>query len=246
MVQHVQKDVKEFENLDKMFFRKLLGVPVSTPTEAFCLELGVLDINTIIKSRRINYLHSILRRNKNSMLYSFFFTQWNNQTKGDWTEIVRGDLEDFQIPCSLDSIAAKSKESFKNLVKGKVKDFSLKKLKTEQSKHSKMKELHYSDLKIQNYLTDPNLTPNQMRTIFRYRTRMEKFGENFRGGKLSVTCPLCRVHLDNQAMSFHCSVIKDNIDVNGDISDVYGENISMQTVDTIMKITEIRKSKLDM
>ena len=35
-------EVREFENLDKLFFKKLLGVPNSTPGEAYCLEFGVL------------------------------------------------------------------------------------------------------------------------------------------------------------------------------------------------------------
>ena len=53
-------EIKEFKYLDHLFVRKLLEVPRSTPTESFFLELGVLPINAIIKSRRINYLQSIL------------------------------------------------------------------------------------------------------------------------------------------------------------------------------------------
>ena len=47
-------EVKEFEDLDRMFFTKLLGVPGSTPCEAFYLELGVLPISVIIKAMRLN------------------------------------------------------------------------------------------------------------------------------------------------------------------------------------------------
>ena len=53
-------DIKEFENLDKTLLRKVLGVPGSTPSEAFYLELGILPVGTIIKARRLNYLHTIL------------------------------------------------------------------------------------------------------------------------------------------------------------------------------------------
>jgi hypothetical protein len=75
--------VREFEILDKLFFKKLLGVPNSTPGEAYCLEFGVLPQGVILKARRINYLHSILKGNKNGMLYSFFIVQWHNPLKGD-------------------------------------------------------------------------------------------------------------------------------------------------------------------
>ena len=63
--------IEEFENLDRLFFRKLLSVPVTTPHEAFYLEFGILPIKYIIKARRFNYLRSILTKDKNGMLYSF-------------------------------------------------------------------------------------------------------------------------------------------------------------------------------
>ena len=80
-----KSEIHEFEKLDTLFFSKLLEVPGSTPNEAFFLELGVLPVEAIVKARRINYLHSILQRDKESMFYTFFVTQCNNPTRGDWT-----------------------------------------------------------------------------------------------------------------------------------------------------------------
>ena len=74
---------------------------------------------------------------------------------------------------------------------------------------------------------------------------MEKFCENFRGGNGPATCPLCKLHLDNQEMSFQCPVIKSEITISGDIKDVYKEDIKMETVRTITKISELRKTKLE-
>ena len=98
-----------------------MEVPVSTPSEAFYLELGVLPVAAIIKARRVNYLHNILMRDKTSMLYTFFITQWQNPTRGDWTNQVKEDLEDLGIPCSFTVIQSKSKEAFKKLVKTRTK-----------------------------------------------------------------------------------------------------------------------------
>ena len=39
-------EIREFEQLDRLFFAKLLGVPKTTPSESFYLELGVLPIIT--------------------------------------------------------------------------------------------------------------------------------------------------------------------------------------------------------
>ena len=55
-----KNEVEEFETLDKLFFRRLLEVPLTTPGEAYYLELGFLPIGVIIKARRINYLQNIL------------------------------------------------------------------------------------------------------------------------------------------------------------------------------------------
>ena len=90
------------------------------------------------------------------------------------------------------------------------------------------------------------LTPSSSsRTIFRYRVRMENFGENYRGGAVSITCPLCNLHIDSQEMSFKCPIIRDMIDIKGDISDIYEEDIDKQTIQTILKITNYRKKSLE-
>ena len=145
-------EVQEFEGLDQLFFRRLFEVPVTTPKEAYYLELGVLPINIILKSRRINYLQSILKQDKTGMLYTFFLTQWHNPCKGDWTEQVKEDLADFKIQCSFEEIEKKSKESFKKLVKIRAKELALEQLQSKQNKHSKMENLSYSEVKIQSYL----------------------------------------------------------------------------------------------
>ena len=238
-----KSEIDEFENLDKLFFRKLLEVPVSTPSEAFYLELGVLPVAAIIKARRVNYLHNILMRDKTSMLYTFFITQWQNPTRGDWTNQVKEDLEDLGIPCSFTFIQSKSKEAFKKLVKTKTKEFALKILKKRQETHTKMKNVVYTDLKVQSYFSSEEFNSFQKKTIFKFRTRMERFGENFRGGAEKVTCPLCNLHLDNQEMSMQCPEVKKVMKIEGNMEDIYKETIKKEIVETITNITKIRREK---
>ena len=47
-------EIKPLIDLDKYLLRKILHTPVSTPSESIYLELGCLDIETIVKARRIN------------------------------------------------------------------------------------------------------------------------------------------------------------------------------------------------
>ena len=240
-----KSEIEDFEALDRLFFRRLFEVPSSTPKEAYYLELGVLPINILLKARRINYLYSLLNQNKTGMLYTFFITQWYNPCKGDWTLQVQEDLADFQIPCSFETIAIKSKEAFKNLVKTRAKELALKQLVSKQERHSKMENLYYSELKLQTYLKTDETSIEQKKMLFRNRVRMEQFGENYRGGKDQVLCPLCNLHLDNQEMAFQCPEVRKSIKVEGSPKEIFQENIREETIKTIQRIMALRKQTLE-
>jgi hypothetical protein len=107
-----------------------------------------------------------------------------------------------------------------------------------------MDGIYYHELKMQNYLKSSSVKLKEKRTIFRWRTRMERFGENFRGGSGPVICPLCETHLDNQALSLQCPVVKKEIETNSSLEDLYKEHISQETIENISRISKIRENKL--
>ena len=240
-----ESDIQEFENLDKLFIRKLLQVPKSTPVEALFLETGAIPMGVIIQARRLNYLHSILRRDHSGMLYSFFTTQWHNPSKGDWTEQVRKDLEEFGIQSNLEHIKSKSKETFKKIVKVKAKEVALKKLILKRDTHSKMANLLYTNIEIQKYLLREDMTTTQKRLVFKHRTRMANYGENYRGGLRQIMCPLCKSHVDDQDLSYTCPVILSEVELLEGSNDVYRDDIKLETVHNITKITEHRTLKME-
>ena len=55
-----KKEIQELSNVDSIFFSRLFSVPSKSPGESYFLETGVLEINTIIKSRRIVYFHNLV------------------------------------------------------------------------------------------------------------------------------------------------------------------------------------------
>ena len=112
--------------------------------------MGVLPIS-VLRARRITYLHCILNQDKKSMLYSFFTTHRHNPCKGDWTEQIKEDLAELKIPSSFNFIQSKSKESFKRYVKIKAKELALKNLLSKKEGHSKIEKIMYRDLTIQPY-----------------------------------------------------------------------------------------------
>ena len=179
------------------------------------------------------------------MLFSFFITQWMNPIKGDWTELVKKDLKDFEIESSFDYIRSLSRDSFKNMVKKRARKYAFEKLKNKQMTHSKMKKLEYNKFTIQGYLNRKDIKLDHQRTIFKYRTRMEVYGENYREGRGPVDCILCGLHLDSQELIYQCPKIKTEINPVGSIDDVYKEEIDNQTIENIVQVTKYRRLKLE-
>jgi hypothetical protein len=205
-----------------------------------------MDVETTIKARRINYLHYLCSRKDTEMLSKFVNTQWKYPTNHkDWTELVKQDLVDLEMPVDLDFIKSKSRFSISNLVKIKSKQYAWKKFMESKMKHSKMDNLWYSSLGMQDYLKSNEFTTNEVRTIFSFRTRMANFGENFKNGRTHVPCPLCHLHLDTQAMAFQCSKVLEEVRIDGSYEDLFKEKISKDLAKTIVNIVEFRKKYLE-
>ena len=157
---------------------------------------------------------------------------------------MKENCAEFGISCDFKFMKSKSKDSFNRMVKIKAKEVALDLLTKKQQRHSKMENLVYTEIKPQKYLTMENIRIEQVRNIFRYRVRMAPLGENFRGGEEHVICPLCHKHKDSQNMSFQCEFLKTKTDIRCDMSDVYSDNITLETARKITEMLRIREEKL--
>jgi hypothetical protein len=229
-------EIGQLEEVDRLLLRQVFNVAGSCPIEALYLELGCVPIRQVIKSRRLNYLHHLVTRNKSEMVFKFFMAQWNYPAgKNEWTEQTRSDLEEFGIENSLEWIQAKSKLTFKNLVKKRAKEVAFEWLITKKKGHSKMNNLSYSTLEMQDYLKNKEISTAQAKILFRVRTRMEKFGENFK------PCPVCKESMDTQSHSFQCKVISRNILVNGQYEDMFTSKVNKKVAEDIERIVKFRE-----
>ena len=179
------------------------------------------------------------------MLSQFFYAQWKYPSKkNEWTMKVREDLKDLSIEENLEKIKKTSKYSFKTMVKKKIVEEAFNSLMERKAKHKKMANLQYSELVMQEYLKEKFISPVQAKIIFRFRTRMEKFSENFKGGKPTKQCPLCMASKDTQNHSFQCQVLLKNIEMAGTPEDIYNQTISKETAKTIENIVKFRETYL--
>ena len=100
------------------------------------------------------------------MLYKFFVTQANQPCKVEWTEIVKKDLQQFNIPYYY--FKSRSKDACKRIVIDEAKDFALDEFKTKEQQHTKTENVKLLELKCQTYFNVQNLRIEDMKNVFRF------------------------------------------------------------------------------
>ena len=75
--------------------------------------------------------------------------QKNDPSPGDFVNLVVKDLQNIEIDMSYNDIKEMGVDTFKTLIKKKTKDAAFKLLKSLQSKHSKIKNIKYDELRCQ-------------------------------------------------------------------------------------------------
>ena len=208
------------------------------------MELGILNIETIVKARRLNYLHYLVTRNPEEMLFKFFKRQWKHPVAGDWVLQAKQDLADFSISDDLERIKAHSNYSFKTLVKRKAKEFSFFTYLEKKASHTKLDNLFYSELSMQEYLKLNSMTSYEAKTVFSYRVRAAKYSDNYRGPSGLQPCPLCHLHLDCQPLAFQCPVTKENMKVTEKYCDIFNTSVDKTLAVLLVKIDKLREEFL--
>ena len=169
-------------------------------------------------SRRINFLQTIVKRDESELTNRVFRAQLDNTCEGDYAQLVQGDLKEIDMPFNLDDIKNTGVETFKKMIKNKIKEAAFKYLQSKLETHTKVKNLKYFKLETQKYLTSPLFSNNETSLLFGLRTRTARaFKANFSylyGGK--TECPLkCwdvkkyePAPADNQEHSMVCNKLK--------------------------------------
>ena len=186
------------------------------------------------KARRINFLHHLANLNREEMEYKFFKCQWDHPSPNDWTEQVKSDMAEVGLPVSLEFLTSNSEKVFKQLVKKKIKLYEFSNLM--QERKSKTINLTYTHLEMQPYLHLENMSKNEAVILFKFRTRMAPFGENFMGRQLSSNCPLCFTHVDSQEESFNCVALRKLVTIRGKYCDIFSNKFSEDLVKTLYNI----------
>ena len=140
-----------------------------------------MPIRFIVASRRVNYLHTILSREKSELTQRVYQAQKSKPSKGDWVNIVRKDCDDLLIIFDETLITSMSKNKFKSFVKKQVQNAAFSYLRNLQNAHSKVKNIEYEKLAPQEYIKSTLFQNEDIETIFSLRSQMITVKGNFSG-----------------------------------------------------------------
>ena len=186
------QDLIAFEKVDEALLRFLLGSHSKAPLEMLYLESGATPIRFIVSSRRMNFLQTILKRDDEELTNRILQAQIKSACPGDFIKLIEEDFQTIEVPLDISFVESSGVDFYKRFVKSKVTAAALKYLQNLQQKHSKVKNIKYSELKTQPYLTSPLFTNEETKLLFALRTRMVKctkanFSNLYNG---NVNCPL--------------------------------------------------------
>ena len=223
-------NIEDLSSSDRNLLKRILELPDSTPDISLYLELGIEPIRFLIKAKRIIFLHHILNRPDEEMMLKVLKAQTNKPVKGDWFSTVCNDIEEFEIENTIEEIQNMTENEVKRKVKIAMKITAFKFLNIEKNRKSKILNLKYSELKIQNYFTTNKFKSKRKIIIFKARTRMLNVFHNF-GQK--IKCPLCKIGEDDQKhlleciiLKFTCPQILNNTDIK--FTDIFSDNLDKQ------------------
>ena len=218
------KEIEDLELIDRMLLKRIFGVPSSTPTAYLYLELGIAPLRYVIQGRRSMFLHYIITRKEDDLLYKFFKAQLREPTTNDWCTQVKLDLEDLGIEEDFDFIKSLSKSQMSKMVKEAYKQKAFDDLIDHQLSYSKGDNLEYGELKIRGYLKNLSINPSEAKFIFMLRTRMLNFKHNFKGSHLNdLLCPCCFQEQDTQLHLISCSKLSGLVTIE-EFNCIFGSN----------------------
>ena len=238
--------VEQLESCDKDLFRQIFRSPSTTPTAAYYLETGAIQIKYLLRGRRIMYLWTILQKSENELARKVYNAQKMLPDKDVWINTVEDDLDFLGIQFNEEEIRNTKKESFKRIVNAKIREASHSALL--EDKKGKLDNLS-ADYSLKEYLYSNELNLEQKQLLFNLRTRMAPLKCNYRTKYQSnLLCCLCDASSeDSQEHLLLCPSLLSEIVIDDSVAymDLFG-NIDQQVKATkyLNKIMSIRRIKL--
>ena len=158
-------------SFDEILLNQILGCESNTSNAFKYLELGIYPVRYEIMKRKILFLHYILQQEKTSMVYKVFKATCENPLKNDFVQTCESYLKQLDINMTFEELGKLSTWSCKKLVKVKTCEAGFRYLINLKNKQSKIMNIQYSDLNIQEYLLEGNKNNELAKVIFKARAK---------------------------------------------------------------------------
>ena len=178
------KSLERLEELQNLFVRVLLRVPITTPKVALLSETGLLSMKHRIWQEKILLVMAILKMKKEVLSRRVLKEQLENNYPGLGQE-VRRICEELSIPNVTKSMVQKQ------MLKRAILIHHCKEIKENMLTYKKLKNLVNEDnIKTKEYMK--TMTVSNVRSNFRIRTNMLELIGNMKGGHIDIRCRACK------------------------------------------------------
>ena len=200
-----ESDIKELEKLQLKCLKKILQVPGSTTNSFTFLEFGQLPVRYIVHRNQLNFLHHIVHLDEDDPVKRMWESQRKLNGEKNWWYGVEMSMQKYAI--SLDDVRLKSKDSFKEYTRKKIREAALSDLTKECYGKTKTKNLRYETLNPQSYLS--RFYPKQAKAIFQARSSTLDIKEHRPYRFKDLKCRLC--HKEDETLQHIVNCGKEDV-----------------------------------
>ena len=245
---------EQLEKVDEALLRGILKAHSKVPLEALHLETGTISVKYILKSRRLCYLYTILNRDDEELIKEVYNAQKENPVNGDYCKLVDADSTAVNLQLTESQILSMKEKPYKDKVKSKVRHAAFTNLMKEKVSHSKMDNIQYTSLQLQEYLYSPLFDSESSQMLFALRTRTVRGVKNdFRGMFADVLCPLGCGNSDTLENILTCSVLQNKLNSEHLVTnavkfeDIYSPDVTKQRqiTELYLQLIDIREKTLN-
>ena len=239
--------IAQIELVDHHLMRTILAAHSKTPIEFLYLETGALPAKYVITSRRLNYLKHIHMQSDHELIKRVYQAQRDDPKRGDWWELVKSDLEGYDI--DEDELKQMNKNMTRKYIKEKIYTKAFEDLRSTQSTHSKVKDIKYEKYTCQEYLKSSKFSFEEASILVALRSKTVKdIKSNIRSfSQNDQLCPLCMKIVDTQEHCLECPKLKSIIkptEMHINYNQIYSQSESEQKAVASLFLTILERRNL--
>jgi hypothetical protein len=186
-------DINQLQVLQMKFLKRIMQTPKSTPNCILLLELGVLPIENVIRSRQLNYLHRILNLEETHPVKRAYEEQKKFTAEENWVKEMAATRIRFSITESDEEIKQLTKPEWKRIVCRQVKKVALEELLEQRLK--KGAAIIYEQLDTKKYFKE--LSAGDARLMFKLRAEIYDIKAFRKYQYQDTACRLCDSAMEN-------------------------------------------------